>query len=320
MKQTVLYLFTGGLGVGKTSALRSILAQKPENETWGIVMNEFASSGIDQWLLPQKDTLPHVTVSGGCICCSEGISLVDTVTHLITTYQPTKIFIEPSGWAHPAELRDQLKQHTWTYPVALGPIFGLIDLVDWNEKRWLDHQSFWDMVHCSDVLLATKADLVETDVLDDWFDWVLELYPPKQAWDVLSEGSFTLSWLNGEQLLVQKEKAEDLGIPMIPSPKRKEGLKVQKQPAGWSASWLFGPEVRFDPQALDDFLISRTGVVRIKGIFQFPDQALVWQWIRGESRWEPVAYDRDSRLEVLAWEPLPWDEWDQELKACILIP
>ena len=40
-------IITGALGVGKTTALRHLLSQRPPNERWAIVVNEFGALGID---------------------------------------------------------------------------------------------------------------------------------------------------------------------------------------------------------------------------------------------------------------------------------
>lgn len=317
MPLTRIHILLGGLGVGKTTALQSILSQKPSDEIWGVVMNEFGPQGVDQWLLPQGAAFPQITVSGGCICCSPGASLVQTVQHLVDTYQPQRLFIEPSGWAHPAELRDQLKQAVWTTPMALGSICGLIDLLDWSTGRWLEHQAFWDMVHSSDVLIATKPDLISEDILDDWFSWAEEIYPPKIRWEVMRAKVFSIDWLAGEQIL--PHETEEKGSKEFIKPAGAfVGSRVQQVPGGWSGSWIFPPDRCFDPIKLDAFLTSRMGASRIKGIFQLPGQALVWQWVRGQSSQEWVMYDRDSRLEVLALDPLDWAHWEQGLVDCFI--
>ena len=40
-------IISGFLGVGKTSAILNLLAQKPETERWAILVNEFGEIGID---------------------------------------------------------------------------------------------------------------------------------------------------------------------------------------------------------------------------------------------------------------------------------
>ena len=40
-------LITGFLGSGKTTTLLHLLAQKPAEENWGILVNEFGEIGIE---------------------------------------------------------------------------------------------------------------------------------------------------------------------------------------------------------------------------------------------------------------------------------
>jgi len=69
------HLFTGFLGTGKTSAIRSLIAQKPQNEQWLIIVNEFGEIGIDGAVLAENG-IPVAEISGGCLCCSAGAQRV----------------------------------------------------------------------------------------------------------------------------------------------------------------------------------------------------------------------------------------------------
>ncbi|MFM9597365.1 GTP-binding protein, partial [Streptomyces scabiei] len=44
-------IITGFLGVGKTTAILSLLKHKPESERWAVLVNEFGEIGIDGGLL-----------------------------------------------------------------------------------------------------------------------------------------------------------------------------------------------------------------------------------------------------------------------------
>ena len=44
-------LITGFLGAGKTTAILHLLANKPQNENWAVLVNEFGEIGIDSVLL-----------------------------------------------------------------------------------------------------------------------------------------------------------------------------------------------------------------------------------------------------------------------------
>ena len=48
---TKVNLITGFLGSGKTTTLRHLFANKPENEKWAVLVNEFGEIGIDGALL-----------------------------------------------------------------------------------------------------------------------------------------------------------------------------------------------------------------------------------------------------------------------------
>ena len=65
--KTKVHLFTGFLGTGKTTAIRSLIAQKPVNEKWLIVVNEFGEIGIDGAVLSENG-IPVAEISGGCLC------------------------------------------------------------------------------------------------------------------------------------------------------------------------------------------------------------------------------------------------------------
>ena len=51
MKITPVNVITGFLGVGKTSSILSLLHQKPVDEEWAILVNEFGEIGVDQGLI-----------------------------------------------------------------------------------------------------------------------------------------------------------------------------------------------------------------------------------------------------------------------------
>ena len=51
MKVTPVNVITGFLGVGKTSTILNLLQQKPADEEWAILVNEFGEIGVDQGLI-----------------------------------------------------------------------------------------------------------------------------------------------------------------------------------------------------------------------------------------------------------------------------
>ena len=76
--KTQVHLFSGFLGTGKTTAIRSLIEQKPESEQWLIIVNEFGEIGIDGAVLSDNG-IPVAEISGGCLCCTAGAQMGDTV-------------------------------------------------------------------------------------------------------------------------------------------------------------------------------------------------------------------------------------------------
>ena len=68
-------LVTGFLGAGKTTVINQLLAIKPADERWALLINEFGRIGIDGALLasaqeskPEQDNIAIREDSGRCIC------------------------------------------------------------------------------------------------------------------------------------------------------------------------------------------------------------------------------------------------------------
>ncbi len=53
LKTVPTHIISGFLGAGKTTLLQHLLSQKPKDEVWAVLMNEFGQIGVDQQLLPQ---------------------------------------------------------------------------------------------------------------------------------------------------------------------------------------------------------------------------------------------------------------------------
>lgn len=53
-KTVPTHIISGFLGAGKTTLLQHLLSQKPKDEVWAVLMNEFGQIGVDQQLLPQE--------------------------------------------------------------------------------------------------------------------------------------------------------------------------------------------------------------------------------------------------------------------------
>ena len=121
------HIISGFLGAGKTTLLQHLLTQKPEHETWAILMNEFGQIGIDQQLLIQQPGYVVKELLGGCLCCSSQLPMQLALSRLIHDLRPDRLFIEPTGLGHPAQLLDQLSEPHWQESLELRALITVID-------------------------------------------------------------------------------------------------------------------------------------------------------------------------------------------------
>lgn len=105
-------IITGFLGVGKTTAILHLLASKPANERWAVLVNEFGEIGIDGGLMAGGQGAQTGVfireVPGGCMCCVSGLPMQMALNRLLMDAKPDRLLIEPTGLGHPQEVIESL--------------------------------------------------------------------------------------------------------------------------------------------------------------------------------------------------------------------
>ena len=97
MKITTVNVITGFLGVGKTSSILNLLQQKPADEEWAILVNEFGEIGVAQGLIngqitPRND-VSVFEVPGGCMCCAAGLPMEMALSQIFFLCEPDRLII-----------------------------------------------------------------------------------------------------------------------------------------------------------------------------------------------------------------------------------
>lgn len=168
MKQTIssaipTHIITGFLGSGKTTLIRQLMAQKPETETWAILVNEFGEIGIDGQLLGANNTEAQQVfikeIPGGCMCCSSGLPMQIAMAQLISRSKPDRLFIEPTGLGHPQEVVAELQSAHNKDVIKLMAIMTLFDARKLAQEKYHAHPIFKQQLQIADVLVANKTDL-----------------------------------------------------------------------------------------------------------------------------------------------------------------
>ena len=156
-------VITGFLGAGKTTAILELLKQKPTDERWAVLVNEFGEVGIDGSLYNGSESEANGLfvreVPGGCMCCTAGLPMQIALNRLLTAARPHRLLIEPTGLGHPREILESLSAEHYREVLDLKSTLALVDARKVHDERYTQHASFRQQLAIADVIIANKADL-----------------------------------------------------------------------------------------------------------------------------------------------------------------
>jgi len=173
---------TGFLGSGKTTVINQLLSNKPTNERWALLINEFGRIGIDGALLASSQTAGDThnniairEVSGGCICCTSQLPLQIAISRLLSEHRPQRLIIEPTGLAHPRELLRQLSEPHWQTALSMQAVITVLSGVQWQQEKYRSHDGFQAHVRDADVLVINRYEQLSATYRQDLQQWIAAL-------------------------------------------------------------------------------------------------------------------------------------------------
>lgn len=298
------HLFTGFLGTGKTSAIRSLIAQKPQNEQWLIIVNEFGEIGIDGAVLAENG-IPVAEISGGCLCCSAGEQMDSTIRTMLQKSTPQRILIEASGLAHAAGIIDELRAPEFADTLDIAAVFTLIDPRQFIDDNYAQNPLYRDQVSVADVLVASKLDLCTSEQIADFRRRAANLFPPKSLIVEVNHAELDIAWLATPT--AEKSRYRIQALP-------DNTLGYQSQ------GYTFPAGRNFDGEKLTQFFNDlpqfTQGLVRAKGVFQVLGTWVWLNWTDGQWGANQIAWRRDSRFELIA-QAFDADEIERRLNDAL---
>ncbi|GAB3503845.1 CobW family GTP-binding protein [Emticicia fontis] len=319
-------LITGFLGVGKTTAIKHLLASKPQTERWAIIINEFGAVSIDHTAIEEKDGLTIREVAGGCICCTANVPMQYTLTTVLRQQKPDRILIEPTGMGHPENILDLLRGKFMKDILDVRATICLVDPRRWANADVRANETFQDQINLADVLIANKTDLAGEELTEEFKDWADSLYPPKLLIADVSNGEVDFNWLNIEPFGDRKAQfahevhhhhpahEEELPVPTVGNPVKKESHGLGLHGCGW----IFSPDEIFNLPKLRQFFSTLNEVYRAKGVFRTGKDWVLINAVGEEFTVQYITYRRDSRIELIAPAKLDWASYEEKLNACLL--
>ena len=314
------HVISGALGAGKTSVLRSLLAQRPSHERWAVLINEFGDIGLDSALLDgNQDGVSFTEVAGGCVCCVNGVPFQVGLVQLLRTAKPDRLFIEPSGLGHPLQLLEQLRDVPWLDVLAVQPMVLVLDAqqveldsaVSMIEPALLAHTG---------LVLLNKCDSVSPEQEQLW----QQAFAPL-ALRCTRQGQLTYNLLPGHDLqagqqpLLDNFAASRASIGALWRDPQQPICSVNAQDNGWSIGWRWHPSQQFELMRVQMWLTSmawqRAKCVLHSNAGWLSGNALDGQMIQ----WQNSEWRKDSRLELIFTQAQDKQQLTAELAACRVV-
>lgn len=194
-------IITGFLGVGKTSAILHLLKNKPVNERWAVLVNEFGEIGVDGSLFEGQYTEENGVyiqeVPGGCMCCASGVPMQIALNQLLLRAKPHRLLIEPTGLGHPTEVIQVLSNQYYKNILHLQKIITLVDARNLADKRYTEHETFNQQLAIADVVVGNKLDLYHQQDQEKLAAYLSTSPSKTSQLYFIEHGQIQLQWLNG---------------------------------------------------------------------------------------------------------------------------
>jgi G3E family GTPase len=342
-------IITGALGAGKTTAIARLLADKPADQTWLVILNEFTDTGIDTLTLAEaaRGAYDVRMIPGGCLCCTGEEDFrrqLSGVLALPADQWPARILIEPSGIGHPGAIVEELRIFERSGALRLLSTIALLDASVHNDWSKLDSIA-QAQVDAADVLLMSKADRIATPERERFLAWAQGLFPAKRFVGYSEQGalpalalappvaefSFALLTRPGLHQLarashiesVVHEHSPNVVIRQVQLSVAMAQAKVQRLLNREACGWMIPTSVLFDAEQLQTLLKNDAawqGVDRCKAILRTGvDQWQLLQRWQGQSSISECNWRQDSRIELQLIEGAEtcWTDWDQRWQTMV---
>lgn len=164
-----LTLISGYLGTGKTTLINNLL--RTTKKKIALLVNDFGDVNIDESLIEAR-TESVMSIAGGCVCCSYGNELIETLESMSSSkFLPDHIVLEASGIALPSKiiqtisLMDFLSFHGTVLLTDASRLTSQLNDVYISDTISLQ-------IEQHDLLVLNKTDLLSEDELSDCIDTV----------------------------------------------------------------------------------------------------------------------------------------------------
>ncbi len=204
-----LTLISGYLGTGKTTLINNLL--RSTKKKIALLVNDFGDVNIDESLIETR-TDSVLSIAGGCVCCSYGNELIETLESMNSNeILPDHIVLEASGIALPSKIIQTISL------MEFLSFHGTVLLTDASRlSSQLNDLYISDTISLQieqhDLLVLNKIDLLKEDELSKCIDTLSKRFKIRKFLKTVNahieEKDMLLDFAPGEKDKSEKIKLE----------------------------------------------------------------------------------------------------------------
>ncbi len=307
-------LITGFLGSGKTTTIRHLLAQKPENEKWAVLVNEFGEVGIDGALLADSGAVLK-EIPGGCMCCVNGLPMQVGLNMLLQKARPDRLLIEPTGLGHPKQILSLLTSEVYHSWLTLNASLCLLDARMLSDERTVNNENFRDQLAAADIVIVNKIDTYAESDHRQLAEWIARQDSDLRI-ERVSQGQISAALLDearkNQRALPDGRHhhahAAKQGLAALSLPSQQRWRRALNEAGEYSScGWIFDADTVFDTAGVLDWA-RQAPVDRVKAVVRIREGTLRVNRQGNDLHIDTLgAAPVDSRIELISRNPCDWN-------------
>lgn len=320
-------IITGFLGAGKTTLIQQLLANKPTNERWAVLVNEFGQIGIDQALMGQTQEVFIKEVAGGCICCANFLPMQVALAQLLAKARPQRLLIEPTGLGHPKQIIQNLSESHWQSTLTLEATLCVIDARQYQDERVQQHESFIAQAQVADVLVFSKNDVLNEAERASVQAFAQTLPPPIPQTVFIENGQLDFAYLHYKRKtapIIKRSLLHDQSRLLANNSPKQQTIEPpyhyhQQALDSFVGGWVFPAQWQFEHNDLLELLFALKAQ-RVKGVIHTNQGWLTINLTALDATFNSCAPSNDSRLEIISQQDIAWQTLENALISLRVAP
>ena len=244
------------------------------------------------------------------------------LSRLISENKIDRLFIEPTGLGHPAQLLEQLTEPHWLQHLSMRSLVTVIDGSRLHDSDWSQQNLYQDQLKAAQVVVISHQDKMTDGDISALETLKKEYEAYQQKWMLTSQGN--LSIFEIDQIYIGTKR---LIQPLL---KIQKNLTANEQPVikqlpyhyvesaqGYSvAGWKLPRSWTFNFYDVLDLLCEQKDWLRIKAVFNTNEGWKSFNFNPNQFNYQTAQEGIDNRIEIIYQNEREWLSFEEQLFQC----